>query len=537
MRGVAVAASRPASLPAAKANMNSLEGTTSATSKRQSRAWIRLGIGVLLPVALLAAASAWQVVGGQQLQQHHHEPVLRIGRRPDSSSSLFADIEDLADASVRTRAGNLNADISVAQAQEAQQPKFEQLVERLLEASRIVAGSAPRYPYAIQADPNNKTSMRFVRNSKTFASIVYTNSKPRRLINCHLVDLERHSSDVALFEAKYGIKTMDVDFRDMMQTIDSCTNIARVLRPPRPHASPSANETSLASSDGAQRAPVLVVGRPASLPSPHSGQSVSVYQALMGSALNRELQSLGPSTHDKSSSRLELPGERRARRSGPLQPLVQLVVGEVTPGPARQASGRPGFREALQEITSYDSTDLLAIWRGILPGTNWCGMGDRATSYNDLGFEADIDICCRAHDFCPVRLGAFSSGYGLFNWSFYTRSHCSCDQNFLDCLERADSPVASVVMRLYFNVMKTTCLHDNDTTSAALYGTTGRPATPLPASGAHPVQLHANRGAGPEHRRRLLESIRANLPIPALGQSRLVRMRTEEAGKPSSVSG
>lgn len=508
--------------------MSNLEGRTSTSKQCQRRRSASLVVGlVLLPAALVA--HGWQAAGGQQLQQHRHEPVLRIGRRPDSSSSsVFADIEDLADASVRTRAGNLNADTSVAQAQQAHQPDFERLIERLLEAGRLVAGSAPRHPFAVTADPKNKTTMRFVRNSKTFASIVYTNSHPRRLINCHLVDLERHSSDVALFEAKYAIKTMDVDFKDMMQTIDSCTNIARVLRPPR--AQPAPSNESLASADGAARPPVLVVGRPASLPAPGSPESVSVYQALMSSALNRELQSLGPSASDPSSARLELPGER-GRRSSPLSPLVQLVVGEVTPAPARQANGRPGLREALHEITSYDSTDLLAIWRGILPGTNWCGMGDRATSYNDLGFEADIDICCRAHDFCPVRLGAFSSGYGLFNWSFYTRSHCSCDQNFLDCLEKADSPVASVVMRLYFNIMKTTCLHDNDTTSAALYGTTGRPSHG-PTSGAQPVQL-APAKANSEHRRRLLESIRANLPIPALGQSRLVRVRTE-AGSPSA---
>lgn len=497
------------------------------TSQGNRATWLVLALG-------LVVGPGWC----QQLAQHRHEPSFRVvARRPESSSSLFADIEDLADSSVRTRAGNLKPETSLAQAQAAEQPAFEQLIGRLLEMGRLLAAVEPpgAPPHSVAADPNNKTTMRFFRNSKTFGSIVFTNAPPRRLINCHLVDLERHSQDVALFEAKYGIRTMDVNFRDMMQIIDSCTNVARVLRPIRP---PGAANSSLASSDAPPRPPVLVVGRPASLPA--SQPAGSSYSQLMSNALNRELQSLGPTVDD--SNKLDLPGAGSRARSiatpptNPFAPIQQLVVGEVTPAPASrsQASTRPGIREALHEITSYDSTDLMAIWRGILPGTNWCGMGDRATSYNDLGFEADIDICCRAHDFCPVRLGAFTSGYGLFNWSFYTRSHCSCDQNFLDCLERADSPVASVVMRLYFNVMKTTCLHDNETSSYALYGTTakpssGRPVQLPPAASGASRSMPDTAAQQAKHRARLLDQIRANLPIPALAQSKLLRQQAERA--------
>lgn len=308
------------------------------------------------------------------LQQQPPKPQSRTVKqgRAESSSSLFADVEDLSDSTIRTRLGRINIEhlgdspndfdrlierMSSSPVSWTTPHPLTQLVTHILKDNGQLKQFAQAHESKVSADPNNRTTMSFFQNNRTFASIVYTNPvqnsvrQPRRLINCHLVDLERHSSDVALYEAKYEIKTKHVEFKDMMQLIEACTNIARVHR-----------------------------------------------------------------------------------RSGPGQ-----------------------------EMMSYDTGDLLSIWRGIMPGTNWCGMGDRATSYNDLGLESDIDICCRAHDFCPIRLSAFSSGYGLFNWSFYTRSHCWCDHNFLDCLQHAESPMASVVTRIYFKIMKTSCLNDTST--------------------------------------------------------------------------
>ncbi len=31
----------------------------------------------------------------------------------------------------------------------------------------------------------------------------------------------------------------------------------------------------------------------------------------------------------------------------------------------------------------------------IMPGTKWCGQGDVAEHYNDLGYHSDVDKCCR----------------------------------------------------------------------------------------------------------------------------------------------
>lgn len=53
-------------------------------------------------------------------------------------------------------------------------------------------------------------------------------------------------------------------------------------------------------------------------------------------------------------------------------------------------------------------------------GTKWCGTGDIATNYYDLGSEVVVDKCCRAHDICPVKVLGYAKKYELYNDSFIT---------------------------------------------------------------------------------------------------------------------
>lgn len=73
--------------------------------------------------------------------------------------------------------------------------------------------------------------------------------------------------------------------------------------------------------------------------------------------------------------------------------------------------------------------DMSAL-QGILPGTLWCGMGDQASSYHQLGPRRKLDGCCRAHDHCPVKLRPMMSRYGVTNYGFQTKSvpsgFCCC---------------------------------------------------------------------------------------------------------------
>ncbi|CAH2101451.1 unnamed protein product [Euphydryas editha] len=64
----------------------------------------------------------------------------------------------------------------------------------------------------------------------------------------------------------------------------------------------------------------------------------------------------------------------------------------------------------------------------IMPGTKWCGAGQLAESYNELGSDMDEDRCCRDHDNCRLNIGAFTRRFGLFNFRPFTISHCKCDR-------------------------------------------------------------------------------------------------------------
>ncbi|OQR78348.1 hypothetical protein BIW11_06466 [Tropilaelaps mercedesae] len=97
----------------------------------------------------------------------------------------------------------------------------------------------------------------------------------------------------------------------------------------------------------------------------------------------------------------------------------------------------------------------------IYPGTKWCGPGHIAKNYFDLGSSVKLDKCCRAHDYCPIKIKALSWGYGETNWSLYTKSHCDCDTDFFNCLVAADSQAADTVGSLYFNAMKVQCLRED----------------------------------------------------------------------------
>ncbi|XP_065288242.1 uncharacterized protein [Dermacentor albipictus] len=56
----------------------------------------------------------------------------------------------------------------------------------------------------------------------------------------------------------------------------------------------------------------------------------------------------------------------------------------------------------------------------IYPGTKWCGAGDIANGYDDLGRAKEIDMCCRDHDHADDKILAFQTKHGIKNFMFYT---------------------------------------------------------------------------------------------------------------------
>ncbi|RUS83368.1 hypothetical protein EGW08_008871, partial [Elysia chlorotica] len=100
--------------------------------------------------------------------------------------------------------------------------------------------------------------------------------------------------------------------------------------------------------------------------------------------------------------------------------------------------------------------DLLANYL-IVPGTKWCGDGDIAEGFDDLGPQPEVDKCCRRHDHCPMTIPRLGSKYGMFNYRLHTICHCHCDRKLRHCLERSKSPMAEFVGRLYFNLVGPSC--------------------------------------------------------------------------------
>ncbi|GAB0087242.1 uncharacterized protein DMENIID0001_015350 [Sergentomyia squamirostris] len=113
-----------------------------------------------------------------------------------------------------------------------------------------------------------------------------------------------------------------------------------------------------------------------------------------------------------------------------------------------------------QHDTGYFSGASLSLFSGIIPGTKWCGTGDIANTYHDLGTETPMDMCCRTHDLCPVKVRAYQKRYNLNNNSLYTKSHCTCDDMLYSCLKRTNTSASQLMATIYFNVVQVPCLQD-----------------------------------------------------------------------------
>lgn len=85
------------------------------------------------------------------------------------------------------------------------------------------------------------------------------------------------------------------------------------------------------------------------------------------------------------------------------------------------------------------------------PGTRWCGPGNTASDYNELGQHKETDKCCRDHDHCD-NIASGETKYGLTNNDAFTRLHCRCDQEFNQCLIETHQQVSNKIGYTYFAV-------------------------------------------------------------------------------------
>lgn len=95
--------------------------------------------------------------------------------------------------------------------------------------------------------------------------------------------------------------------------------------------------------------------------------------------------------------------------------------------------------------------------KAIYPGTLWCGGGTQARNEHEVGLFRNTDICCKAHDKCPIFIEAGKERKGLKNNGLFTRSHCKCDQLFYNCLKKINSLVSNKIGYTYFNLLRPKC--------------------------------------------------------------------------------
>lgn len=96
---------------------------------------------------------------------------------------------------------------------------------------------------------------------------------------------------------------------------------------------------------------------------------------------------------------------------------------------------------------------LLTCVHGIgitVPGTKWCGPGNIADNYDDLGTEMELDMCCRAHDHCEEKIPAGEQRDGLRNTGIFPIFSCACEATFRQCLSMLHNMESAALGRIYF---------------------------------------------------------------------------------------
>lgn len=126
-------------------------------------------------------------------------------------------------------------------------------------------------------------------------------------------------------------------------------------------------------------------------------------------------------------------------------------------------------RQSVHEATTTQAPNPLTLLNGVVPGTKWCGLGDLAHNYHDLGPDKGVDRCCRTHDICPMKIRGYLSRYNLTNDSVYTKSHCTCDDIFHDCLKKQNSVPAQLMGNIYFNLAQVPCIYTSPKTGKIAY--------------------------------------------------------------------
>lgn len=64
---------------------------------------------------------------------------------------------------------------------------------------------------------------------------------------------------------------------------------------------------------------------------------------------------------------------------------------------ARRSENLANEGEKASKQNMTQQINPFTLLNGVVPGTKWCGLGDLAKNFHDLGTEESMDRCCRSH--------------------------------------------------------------------------------------------------------------------------------------------
>uniref|UniRef100_A0A3Q3KDV7 phospholipase A2 n=1 Tax=Monopterus albus TaxID=43700 RepID=A0A3Q3KDV7_MONAL len=171
-------------------------------------------------------------------------------------------------------------------------------------------------------------------------------------------------------------------------------------------------------------------------------------------------------------------------------PGMALQVERAGKRPVRSVGGLPAAEQSQGQGEGPEVRTHRRLKRSFtVPGTLWCGSGNKAPSFEDLGVFTDTDSCCREHDQCQHSIPSFHSDFGVFNSNIYTMSHCDCDNRFRRCLQDVNDSISSAVGYTFFNLLKIHCFEFAHQTKMSLYAEVHSSPLYEPAS---PAELSMN---------------------------------------------
>uniref|UniRef100_A0A224XEW7 Putative Phospholipase A2 n=1 Tax=Megacormus gertschi TaxID=1843536 RepID=A0A224XEW7_9SCOR len=120
-------------------------------------------------------------------------------------------------------------------------------------------------------------------------------------------------------------------------------------------------------------------------------------------------------------------------------------------------------RISKEELESYEGRcQHMPDSERVVWGTKWCGAGNIAKNYEDLGIFDNVDRCCRDHDHCE-NIPSGGTKYGLMNEGKYTLMRCKCEDALKKCLDSIPGIGAAVGVAgfklVYFHIYANGCYH------------------------------------------------------------------------------